>query len=327
MTGFATIGSNFIVERFLQAAKLCDGFALEAVFSRNLQKAQQLAAQWGADKAYASLEALAADPAVQAVYIASPNVCHAPQTELLLRAGKHVLCEKPVTCTLAELQHLQKTARENGVVLLEAIRLAHNPAYDVFRTSLPQLGPIRRAILNYCQYSSRYDKFRSGMVENAFDPTLGNGALMDIGVYCVHAMVMLFGKPDSLHAEGWFLPRSIDAAGSVLARYKDMSVHLSYSKVNNSFLPCEIQGEKGCLQFEPLAAPTSARIIWNGGEVQDISLPSQQDDMQHQIRRFLSLIDGAPGGETFSQYSHDTLAIMDEIRAQVGIDFQVHDKQ
>ena len=82
-----------------------------------------------------------------------------------------------------------------------------------------QLGQIRRAVFQYCQYSARYDGFKHGIIENAFNPALSNAALMDIGVYCIHPMVLLFGKPRQILASGIFLPNHLDGAGTVLIDY------------------------------------------------------------------------------------------------------------
>lgn len=79
-----------------------------------------------------------------------------------------------------------EAARRYGVVLMEAMIATLNPNFRIVREQLPRLGTIRRYFASYCQYSSRYDKFREGVVLNAFDPSLSNGAMMDIGVYTVY---------------------------------------------------------------------------------------------------------------------------------------------
>lgn len=196
MIRYGTIGTNFIVDRFQEAAMENPGLHYSAVYSRNQETAGNFAAKYGVETTYTDLNAFACADDLDAVYIASPNSFHYEQAALLLSHGKHVLCEKPVTSNARELEHLIQLAGQNNVILLEAIRSIFTPGYQALAKHLPKLGTIRRASFHFCQYSSRYDKFKSGIVENAFNPIFSNGALMDIGVYCVHPLVRLFGMPE-----------------------------------------------------------------------------------------------------------------------------------
>ena len=318
---FGIIGSNFIVQQFLDAARLCEEFTLTTVYSRSLAKAQSLAQQWGAPCATDSLTALAQSSEVDAVYLASPNVCHAPQAIQMLRAGKHVLCEKPIARDTAQLQEMLQVAKENGVLLVEAMRPAYLPTRQLILDTLPRLGTVRRVQLSYCQYSSRYDKFKQGVVENAFDPTLYNGALMDIGVYCVHWMTMLFGKPKKICAMGEFLPQSIDAYGSVLCAYDGMHVQLSYSKVHQSHTPSAIEGELGTLYFAPTPTPYDAWIVWKDGTKEALPLTVCRDDMLYELQAFIAMANTGTGAAQAQADSLLALQVMDEIRRQIKIDF------
>ncbi len=323
MVRFAVIGTNFITERLLSAAALCEDFALTCVYSRSLRRAQDFARQWGASLAVDSLEALAQSDMVDAVYIASPNCLHARQAVQLLQSGKHVLCEKPVATSGAQLEEMLSAARANGRVLLEAMRSAHLPSLEALRAAMQKIGPVRQAHINYCQYSSRYDKFKQGIVENAFDPTLGNGALMDIGVYCVHLMVMLFGPPKAVAAGGWFLPRSIDAGGSALCSYDGMQVQVAYSKVHQSDSPNQIQGEQGTVFFGPAATPNAVWVEYRDGSREDIPFSQQPQDMAYELRQFIRLIQTGESPRRWQDYSVQAMQVMDEMRRQIGIDFTI----
>lgn len=322
MTTFAVIGTNFITERFLTAARACPDFRLGTVYSRSLERARTFASRWGASDVCDSLDALCSSPSVEAVYVASPNVLHAPQAIQLLRAGKHVLCEKPVAPSADDLEKMLLAAEEGGALLLEAMRPAFAPSVRVIRKNMERLGPIRRIVIPYCQYSSRYDKFKSGIRENAFDPTLCNGALMDIGVYCVNLMILLAGEPRSVLASGYFLKDSIDAYGSVIADYDGMSVQLMYSKINNSVSPCEIEGEKGSLVFGPMPVPRTAKIHWNNGEEESLECDAGPHDMLYELERFLTFLDDPSQALPYQHNSHLALQVMDEIRRQAGISFE-----
>lgn len=321
---FGIIGSNFIVDWFRQAAALCSDCEITAVYSRTEERAQKLAREWGVPHAHHSLESLAADDTVDAVYIASPNVCHAEQAIRMLKAGKHVLCEKPMAISAEQLAQMEAAAESSGVVLLEAMRSAHGPVVPALRSAMEQIGPIRTASFSYCQYSSRYDKWKKGIVENAFDPAMGGGALTDLGVYCVNMLVMLLGQPGSVRAHASFLPGSIDAMGDIVARYPGFSAALTYSKIHDSSCPCEVAGENGVIQFGPVGAPRWARWKKRGEEWKTIGLAICEQDMYYEIEDFIAMVRGELDPSPWRQWSGMAAKLLDEARSQAGIDYRPH---
>ena len=192
--GFATIGTSKITQKFLSAAKECEGFKLVAVYSRDIKKAEQFAGEQGAERFYDSLDMLVADKDVEAVYVASPNYMHYKHVMKLLKAGKHVFCEKAIASNNAEAEEMFRTAQERNLVLLEAVRPVFDPGMQAIKNNLYKLGAIRKANISYCQYSSRYDSFKEGQEHNIFSRECSAGALMDIGVYCVHTLLYLLGN-------------------------------------------------------------------------------------------------------------------------------------
>jgi predicted dehydrogenase len=270
---------------------------------------------------YTDLSVLAADGDLDFVYVASPNICHEAQTVALLRGGKHVLVEKPAASARDGFDRMCAAADESGRVLMEAMMPAHMPVLDAVRRWLPRISPVRTADFSYCQYSSRYDKFKAGVVENAFDSTLGNGALMDIGVYCVHWLSALFGVPDSLAGACTFLPHSIDGAGSFVARFGDTLCTASYSKISDGTLPCEIQGEGGVIRIDRASRPRTAQLCLRDGTVERFDTPAGHADMYYELSDFLTLLDGADS-LPFRRMTRDALTITDMARNAMGVDFQ-----
>ena len=200
MIRLATIGTNFITDWLMEGVQELDEIKLTAVYSRNLEKGKQFAAKYGVEKVYDNYEAMAQDPEIDAVYVASPTYMHYAHSITMINYGKHVLCEKPVCSNREELDILTKAAKEQGVVFMEAMKNVHSPGFYAMMDNLHKIGPVRRATIQYCQYSSRYDKFKNGIIENAFNPKLSNGALMDIGSYCIHFLASLFGKPEKIQS-------------------------------------------------------------------------------------------------------------------------------
>lgn len=318
---FAVIGTGYITERFIMGAEKTGKIKIKAVYSRTRERGEQFAKKHGIETVYDDLYQLAEDQEIEAVYIASPTCCHANQSTLMMRNKKHVLCEKPIASNSHELERMLYIAQENQVVLLEAMRSIFTPGYEIIKKRLPELGVIRRVNLNYCQYSSRYDKFKNGKIENAFRPELSNGAIMDIGIYCVSMLVSLFGTPYSLSAKGIILPGSIDGMGTLVGKYKDMQAEVIYSKITDSYIPSEIQGEKGNLVFYPVAAPAMLRFVFRSGEEETIQPDMIQPDMYYEIEAFLKMMQGEEEREVYNKYSVETMQLLDEARKQMDIVF------
>jgi len=135
---------------------------------------------------------------LDAVYIASPNGLHFEYCKLFLENGIHVLCEKPLVPTVAELNELYKIATKNSVVLVEAIKIMHDPHLKDVRNEVIKIGNITQAHLTFCRLSSRYNELESENIPNIFNPNLFGGSLMDIGVYPIYLSIALFGKPNSV---------------------------------------------------------------------------------------------------------------------------------
>lgn len=328
MIPFGIIGTGKITRTFLEAVQSVPELALGAVYSRSLEKAQSFGEEYGAKVFTDSLEDLAADRDVQAVYIASPNCCHCEQAIRMMDAGKHVLCEKPAASNQEEYQRMLEAARRNGVVFFEAMRPAFTPEMAMVEENLPRLGKIRQASFSFCQYSSRYDNFKNGMIENAFRPELSNGSLMDIGVYCIHWMVRLFGMPESLQASPIFLENGVDGAGAIIGTYPDMQVQLLYSKICDGHTPSEIQGENGSLLIDTVSQPQKLTLCLRGQTPEALPVTPCANNMVYEARRWAQWITRGPDRELF-RVQDDTmteLRVLDKVRALCGIRFPADER-
>lgn len=159
------IGTNFISDNFCEAARLVSGAELYAVYSRRQETGDTFAAKHGIPHVYTDYDAFL-NSELDAVYVASPNSAHCPQTLRALEHGKHVLCEKIMAVNEQEELSMIQCAQKNNVVLLEAMRPDFDPAFDVIKENLPRIGKLRRASFEFCQYSSRYDSYRGGVIQN-----------------------------------------------------------------------------------------------------------------------------------------------------------------
>jgi scyllo-inositol 2-dehydrogenase (NADP+) len=321
MIRFAVIGTNRITEEFILAATEAEDFALTAVCSRTADKAAEFAEKWDIPHQFTDLDAMAQSDQVDAVYIASPNSYHAEQAILCMNYGKHVLCEKPIASNTMELQAMIDAARKNNVLLMEALKSILMPNFQAVRENLSKIGKIRRYVANYGQYSSRYDAYKQGTVLNAFNPIFSNGSLMDLGIYCIYPMVVLFGKPDAIQGSGVMLESGVDGEGSILMAYKGMEAVIMHSKIANSYLPAEIQGEKGTIIINKINQPEKVEIFYKDGTVEDITRPQVSRTMLYEVREFIDLLKNGMLESATNSMANSFVAseIMEEVRKQIGL--------
>ena len=239
---FGVVGTNFITDWVIAGAREDERFELAAVCSRTQERGEEFAAKHNIPHVFTSLEEMASSDKVDAIYIASPNYMHSQQSILCMSHGKHVLCEKPIASNAREAAEMIAASKKYGVALMEAMKSTLSPNFRAVKDNLHRIGTPRRYFASFCQYSSRYDKFKEGVVLNAFRPELSNGAMMDIGVYTVYPLVALFGRPKSISAQGVVLSSGADGQGAVNMQYEGMNATVLYSKIANSQLPAEIEG-------------------------------------------------------------------------------------
>ena len=230
---FGMVGTGFIADWVLAGARQDPRFEAAAICSRNQATADAFAAKHGIPHTFTSLEEMARSPLVDAVYIASPNALHASQSILCMRHGKHVLCEKPMASNAVEARAMIGASQRFGVTLMEAMKSTLSPNFRAVCENMSRVGRVRRYFACFCQYSSRYDKFKEGTVLNAFRPELSNGAIMDIGVYAIYPAVVLFGAPLKIEAQGIVLSSGADGQGAVNMLYDGMNATVLYSKIED----------------------------------------------------------------------------------------------
>lgn len=186
-----------------------------AVGSRDLERASALAAALGGAGAHGSYAALVEDPAVDAVYVATPHPQHAAVVEAALHAGKAVLCEKPMTAALAETERLLEVAAAAGGFLMEAVWMRFNPLVQRLAALVEQgeVGEIRSLTAAF-GLRAPYDP-----AGRLWDPALGGGALLDLGVYTVDLAQLLLGTPTAVEVHGSLAPTGVDQESSLLLSF------------------------------------------------------------------------------------------------------------
>jgi D-xylose 1-dehydrogenase (NADP+, D-xylono-1,5-lactone-forming) len=232
-----------INDKFLAGLREADQAVAVAVASRDAGQAARYAEQHGIGHSYADYEALLADPEIEAVYIPLPNAMHLDWSTRALRAGKHVLCEKPLGRDPNEVEAAFDLADRQGLLLMEAFMYRHHPQTKRLH-ELVTGGAIGRLRLIRGAFS--FPLSRTGDVR--LSATLQGGGLMDVGCYCLSAARMLAGEPLRVHAEQTVGGDGVDVSFAAVLRFADDVLALfdaGLSMVSRDEL--EVVGEEGSL--------------------------------------------------------------------------------
>jgi predicted dehydrogenase len=188
--------ANIGVRKVIPAIARAERCEVVAIASRELERATRVADELGIPRAHGGYEGLLSDPDVDAVYIPLPNSQHAAWTIAAARAGKHVLCEKPLAMTAAEAQDMVQTCATEGVLLMEAFMYRLHPSWEAVRELVAsgRIGRLRAVQSWFSFFNDDPDDIRN-VAE------LGGGGLYDIGCYCINLSRMLFGgEPTGIEA-------------------------------------------------------------------------------------------------------------------------------
>ena len=322
MIRFGIIGTNFITDWFIDTINQLDHVEVTALYSRTESRAKEYAESHSILHTFTSLEEMAQSDVIDAIYIASPNSLHAEQSILFMQHGKHVLCEKPLASNAREVTRMVEVAKENQVILLEALRNLFMPNFERIQQAMERIAPVRRAVFNKSQYSSRYDLYKQGENPNTFNPDFSNGSLMDLGVYLLGPALKLFGQPNDIQASGVKLESGVDGSGTVILSYDDLDVIIMHSKIHATSTPSEIIGEKGRIVIDDIATCDEVRLELRDGTSEIIS-EVQNAPMSYEIEAFVRAIE-ARVSETIVHSANDMIRlaeVMTNVRTQLGVVF------
>jgi predicted dehydrogenase len=210
------LGTGNIARQFAGGLSSARRSKVVAVGSRSIDSASAFASQFQIGSAHGTYDALLRDPQVEAIYLSLPNSMHHEWTIKSLRAGKHVLCEKPFASTTAQAEEMFDVAQASGKVLVEAFMYRSHPqtqaVLDIIRGGA--IGQVKAIKTSFCFRISKVDQ------NIRFKPELGGGAVMDIGCYCLSFARLIAGQePDRIHAVGRIHPSGVDEAASGSLRF------------------------------------------------------------------------------------------------------------
>lgn len=238
------IGTGNIASQFAKDLKLLPQARLKAVSSRSADRASAFAAKYRIPEWHDSWDAIAGDPEVDIVYVATHHPFHFENTRSCLEAGKAVLCEKPFTMNRRELDILVRIAREKKVFLMEAIWTRFLPSTRRVLEIL-ESGKLGRLTDVYADFGFRLEFDQE---HRLFDPAKGGGALLDIGIYPVFISQLMAGPPERLQATARYAPTGVDNSCNMIFDHGNGIV---------SSLNCTLLSE----------TPTEANLMFEHGRI------------------------------------------------------------
>jgi predicted dehydrogenase len=317
---WAIIGTGGIARAFTEDLKRLEDHEVVAVGSRNIGTAEDFAAQFPGVVPYGSYEELVEVDA-DAVYVATPHPMHYENTLLAMQAGKPVLCEKAFTLNAHQARSLVSYSRDNKIPLMEAMWSRFLPHLQKISSIISEgeLGEITSIAADHGQFIP-FER-----APRLWEPALGGGALLDLGIYPLTLAHLVLGMPSSIHAEATLTEQGVDLNTSMLLRYST-GAHalLSCTMASRGSVSAIIAGDRARIEIDgSFYAPTSFRVITRDGVTTEYPNLYQGIGLREEAAEFARVI---RCGEIESplmthQGSIELMEIMDSIRHQIGVKY------
>lgn len=288
---------------------------------KSKEKANEMVEKYHLDKVYTDYDELLQSD-IDTVYCALPNSLHYSFSKKALENGKNVIIEKPITANSKELEDLIETANKKNLMIFEAMNLHYTPAFLSLKEDLKKLGDIKIVSFNYSQYSSRYNAFKEGVILPAFDYHKAGGALMDLNVYNIHALIDLFGKP-VYHKYMANIERNIDTSGMMIFDFEHFKALCIGAKDCKAPLMNMIQGNLGAIVVKsPLSQMTEYEICYNDG-TSEVKSFEKKHRLIYEFKEFMRMMEekDVKKQKEMLDLSLFISKLMEEGRMQEGIVF------
>jgi predicted dehydrogenase len=311
------ISTGRIAHKFAQATKLLPDAALVAVGSRSQEAADAFGKEFGVPRCHGSYEDLVADPEIDAVYVATPHPFHLPNTVLALEAGKHVLCEKPLTVNAGEAAEVIRVARAKGLFLMEAMWTRFLPVWVDLKARLEsgEFGEIAHLQANF-GVPMPADEAR------IHEPGLAGGGLLDLGIYPISLASWLLGKPDKVLSWATMTKTHVDERTAMLFSYAGGSFAMLSSAIDVwTTCEAEIVAEKAWIRVPRFWEAQSYEVVTP--DARDVVTKPFESGYQFQISHAMNRIRrGQTESEVMSlDESLEIMKTMDALRAEWGFKY------
>lgn len=317
---FGILGPGRIATKFCESLQTLPGDAeVYAVASRDAMKAASFAAQLGAGRSYGSYEALATDPFVDVVYIATPHTFHYEHARLCLQHGKAVLCEKPMTVSHAQTAALIELARTKNIFLMEAMWTAFIPAVVQAKAWIEagEIGTLKFMRSDFGFLAPNNPQHR------AYNLSLGGGAQLDVGIYPLFMALWLLGKPNHISAFAELAPTGADQSTSVLLGFPSGATASIYASfVADSPKEAVLVGTQGTITLHA-AAHKSKKVTLQRIGAAPISkeMPYESHGLQFEAAEVINCLRQKRTESASMPWALSLLLAQtaDEIKRQIGV--------
>lgn len=314
------IGLGKIANKFAQDIQTVEHCELYAVASRHQEKANSFAKQYNATKAYGDYESLAADPNIDAVYIATPHISHQDYSVMCLNQKKAVLCEKPLAMNTQQVEHMIAIAKANDVLLMEALWTYFLPHYQFVLRELysGKYGAITKLEADF-GFLPNFDT-----TSRVFKKSLGGGSLLDIGIYPIFVALSTLGKPIDVDAKAVFFDNGADASCDMIFNYYNgVTAFLKSTLLEQTPTEAVFYCEKGIIKINSrFHAPSTVTVISHGKE-ETHDFGYSTIGYNFEIQHFNELL---RNGFTESpimtyEFSRNLMFLLDDVRHLIGLQY------
>ena len=313
------IGLGKIANKFATDLASIKNVELVAVASRNIQNANNFAEKHNAKKAYSSYEELAKDSNVDAVYIATPHSFHKEHAILCLRNKKAVLCEKPFAMNLSEVTEMIQVAKENNVLLMEALWSFFLPHFtyvlDLIKSE--KFGKLKSLEADFGFHTPYNTDSR------LFKKDLGGGSLLDIGIYPIFAALATLGEPDAIDASATFFENGADASCDMFFQYENAKATLKSTLLEETPSVAILKFDKATIKLNRQFHQSSSITIIQNNKEEIINFDFKTIGYNFETEHFNNLI---RAGEKESnmmtfEFSKNLINTLDKVRGIIGLTY------
>ena len=313
------IGLGKIANKFATDLASIETAELVAVASRNIQNANNFAEKHNAKKAYSSYEELAKDTNVDAVYIATPHSFHKEHAILCLQNKKAVLCEKPFAMNLSEVTEMIQVAKENNVLLMEALWSFFLPHFtyvlDIVKSE--KFGKLKSLEADFGFHTPYNTDSR------LFKKELGGGSLLDIGIYPIFAALATLGEPDAIDASATFFENGADASCDMVFQYKNAKATLKSTLLEETPSIAILKFDKATVKLNRQFHQSSSITVIQNNTEEIINFDFKTIGYNYETEHFNNLL---RAGEKESnimtfEFSKNLINTLDKVREIIGLTY------
>ena len=314
------IGAGKIASKFAMDLNSVGSTNFYGIASRNLEKAQRFASDYGAENAYGTYKDLVLDPNIDAIYIATPHSFHKTHTLLCLKHKKPVLCEKPFAMSLEDVNEMIKASKETNTLLMEALWTAFLPHFQYAQDVLNKkhFGEIISLEADFGFFTPYNENSR------VFDKSVGGGSVLDIGIYPVFIALSILGLPHTIEADASFFPSGADSECDVLFQYDTAKAVLKSTLLKETKTEAIFYCEHGTLIINGrFHEPSSVKLTDKNGTSELKTFDYKTIGYSYEIAHFNQLIrDGKTESDVMTfERSQELIQTLDSIRKRIGLEY------